>query len=405
MYLFSTIFDAILLVTVPTCICKPRFQQFGQILCAMMAILLLMLLIDWTAKHPSDIYFISLAIFYFSVFTTKLYSQSSLLLHGVIAAIILFFLQIFELIFISLFPDLNLFWSLLFSRFTTAVLCLLLIRFSGSLTKLSKWAHLLLLLSYIAAYSFMISLSAETATLWCLFALCMLFILFTITLCGHYRRIKMDAAHLSAENSLLRQKNQSLSSTQTVLSQQAHDYKKHLETIFGLTPEPAAHDYINRLLKTHLSRGGRCRCGNEVIDSIIDGKENEALSKNIRFHYDIRLGAPLKIDPVDIATILNNQLDNALEACTLASDERQIEILIEQRDRFVCFNVKNTVKDNPLSSYGSSYSGRLPSQKGIGHGFGIANIIEAAKKYDGTLSQSCENGYFISTVLVQNPDN
>ena len=137
----------------------------------------------------------------------------------------------------------------------------------------------------------------------------------------------------------------------------------------------------------------------------MDGKENEALAKNIRFHYDIRLGAPLKMDPVDIATILNNQLDNALEACTSVLDERQIEVAIEQRDRFVYFNVKNTVKDNPLSSYGSSYSGRLPSQKGVGHGFGIANIIEAAKKYDGTLSQSCENGYFISTVLVQNPDN
>ena len=181
---------------------------------------------------------------------------------------------------------------------------------------------------------------------------------------------------------------------------QMHDFKNHLRTIDGLVKgNEEAEKYIDELLQTSYAQARECRCGNSVIDAIINCKFAEARERGITMNYNISVDNPLPVAAVDLCAILSNQLDNAIEACEKTpEDRRQIDVEILQRNRLVYFKVVNDAPGDPFDE-----KRRLRTTKddsdGL-HGLGIANILDAARRNGGELKNEYKDGKFYSTAMI-----
>lgn len=164
-----------------------------------------------------------------------------------------------------------------------------------------------------------------------------------------------------------------------------HDMKTHLAALKEYTSEnKAATEYINNLLEDIGESEIYSNTGNIAFDSIINYKLRNAKKENIKL--DLRLFVPpvINVEVADIATILGNLLDNALEAVAKVND-KIIRLDIE-------FG-----KGGLLTKIENSYNGELQyvekkreeemqivSLKGDGeHGYGLKNIRLSLEKYNG----------------------
>jgi len=110
-----------------------------------------------------------------------------------------------------------------------------------------------------------------------------------------------------------------------------HDIKMHMTTLKGLTlankPEETA-AYLNNLLGGIAETEHYSATGNIAIDSIINYKLKDAAQENIKLELRLQVPPELNVELSDMAAILGNLLDNALEAVAKA-EEKRIKLNIE----------------------------------------------------------------------------
>lgn len=224
----------------------------------------------------------------------------------------------------------------------------------------------------------------------------------SVTINAKYLSEKSEKNFLTLANVMMEKNFREYRDTQNTIRKQVHDFKNHLRIIESMLPDDSkARGYLTDLLEASYKNAQNCNCGNEVIDSIINCKMNEALNKNIEFIHKIQLNTKMNISSVDICAILANQIDNALEACMKIEEDkpRHIKVEIWQKESFVFFKVTNTVKENPFKN--SHELQTTKADKKI-HGFGIKSIQDTAEKYNGYLKNCYMDECFVSLVMTSN---
>lgn len=225
----------------------------------------------------------------------------------------------------------------------------------------------------------------------------------SITISTKYQNEKSEKELMSMANMMLEKNYIQMKESQDIIRKQVHDFKNHIRTLNGMLEDNSnAKEYTKELLSASYQQAQYCHSGNDIIDSIINCKMNEAAENNIEFIHKIHLNSQLYISFADICAILANQIDNAIEACVkIPNDkERFVKVEIWNKESFVFFKVTNTVFQNPFDN-----SHNLKTTKDNSdymHGFGIKNIQETASKYGGTLKNDYSNNCFISLVMVSN---
>ena len=113
----------------------------------------------------------------------------------------------------------------------------------------------------------------------------------------------------------------------------------------------------------------------------MSGKELQCKEKNISFHYTINRQCISLMNEVDLALLLINSLDNAIE--NIAENNREIYLDIKEDHNAVIMKVENSVdidvlKENPT----------LESQKKDkkAHGYGITSLKMLVEKYKGNIT-------------------
>lgn len=250
-------------------------------------------------------------------------------------------------------------------------------------------------------------ISLQTAVIFSLFFIILTIVIsiISVVISSKYQNEKREKELIALTNTLMEKNCTEIKHAQDIIRKQVHDFKNHILTIDGMLSEDSnAKKYTKELLETSYQQAQNCHSGNEIIDSIINCKMNEATNQNIEFNHKILLNTKLNISFVDICAILANQIDNALEACAKISidKERSVKVQIWQKESFVFFKVINTVDKNPFDSLNNLKSTKDNSD--TMHGLGIKNIRETAAKYDGFLKNNYIDGYFISLVMVSNHD-
>ena len=144
--------------------------------------------------------------------------------------------------------------------------------------------------------------------------------------------------------------------------------------------------------------------GVEIVDAVLNVKQNEGIKNNIKT--DIRASYPHNrgIVSVDICTILGNLLDNAIEACAKVEpkEKRHINVRISYTENIVMIKIENTVSENPFLRKTPLETTKKDRKS---HGLGISIVKKTTEKYHGDLKQICENGVFVSKVILYSNSN
>ena len=187
-----------------------------------------------------------------------------------------------------------------------------------------------------------------------------------------------------------------------------HEMKNHMTNIKGLAGAGEygeIEDYIRRMDETMQELEYKYVTGNAVTDVIINDKWRRAEKAGIRFDADFRYGG--EIPAFDLGIILNNLLDNAIEACEkLESGKGFIRLMLKRKKQFLLLEVENSFDGTaPVQTDGGL---TLPTTKqstlpGIitEHGIGLENVRDVAERYFGGVNIKVKGDVFHVTVMLQ----
>ena len=169
-----------------------------------------------------------------------------------------------------------------------------------------------------------------------------------------------------------------------------HDMRSHLsnislyvKTIIGTDSEELK-SYIGKMEETVSRLDFIYQTGNPITDIIIHQKSQEAQKKKIQFDVDFIFPSKQKIDAYDVGVVLDNALENAIEACCEVEGEKSIYLHAFVKGNLFFIEIENSYSGKVVFDVET----RLPvSHKKDAklHGLGISNIQRCAKKYMGDI--------------------
>ena len=186
-----------------------------------------------------------------------------------------------------------------------------------------------------------------------------------------------------------------------------HEMKNHMANIKGLTEAGEygeIEEYVRRMDETMQELEYKYVTGNAVTDVIINDKCRRAEKAGIRFGADFRYGGEIPV--FDMGIILNNLLDNAIEACEkLEPGKGFIRLSLKRKKQLLILYVENSFDGAVPVSKGSSLP---PTTKqsilpGIitEHGIGLENVRDIAERYFGGVNIKVKGDVFHVTVMLQ----
>lgn len=135
--------------------------------------------------------------------------------------------------------------------------------------------------------------------------------------------------------------------------------------------------------------------GHPSIDSIIENKLIKCDELNITANLSYQYRELITVNEIEIAVIVGNILDNAIEACQKVDcSEKEIwgSIVVDRQN--IIINIKNTaISSNNLKT------SKIDKKS---HGYGLKSISHIAKKYNGYAKFSFNDNIFTSYVILDN---
>lgn len=185
-----------------------------------------------------------------------------------------------------------------------------------------------------------------------------------------------------------------------------HEMRNHLTNIKGLFESGnfgEMEQYIAKMDEGMDVFELAIKTGNAVTDVIVNDKQKAADKQGITFQSEFLYPKSDRYNAYDIGIIVNNLLQNALEACLkVPAGSRHIFISSRQKRKFFLIEVKNSYEGEIIMDADTD----LPiSTKGNGadslHGIGLSNVKREAEKYMGDVDIKVKKNEFSVTVLLQ----
>ena len=169
-----------------------------------------------------------------------------------------------------------------------------------------------------------------------------------------------------------------------------HDMRGHLESIAAVIRRTSGKnreeldDYIEKMEITVSRLDFAYRTGNPITDVIIHQKKQEAEKQNIFFEADFIYPDKQQIDVYDIGIVLNNALENAIEASITARGKKRISLRSYMKGNLFFIEVENDFSGKIIfdSETGLPISSKEDRKL---HGLGMENIKRCAQKYMGDI--------------------
>ena len=167
-----------------------------------------------------------------------------------------------------------------------------------------------------------------------------------------------------------------------------HDLKSHLESIAAVIRRISGKDkeelgnYIEKMETTVSRLDFAYKTGNPITDIIIHQKKQEAEKHDISFEADFTYPDKQQIDVYDIAIVLNNALENAIEASRNAPGKKTISLRSYMKGNLFFIEVENDCMSEIIFDRETGLPVSSKAEKQL-HGLGMENIQRCAKKYMG----------------------
>lgn len=186
-----------------------------------------------------------------------------------------------------------------------------------------------------------------------------------------------------------------------------HEMKNHMANIKGLTVTEQygeIEEYVQRMDASMQALEYKYTTGNAVTDVIVNDKWNRAEKAGIRFEADFWYGGGIPV--FDLGIILDNLLDNAIEACEkLEPGKGFIRLELKQKKQFLLLTVENSFDGIVSMQEGNSlpHTTKQSTRPEIitEHGIGLKNVHDMAERYYGGVNIKVEKDIFYITVMLQ----
>lgn len=163
-----------------------------------------------------------------------------------------------------------------------------------------------------------------------------------------------------------------------------HDYNNHLAVIYAYLNNNcylATKEYVKDLVKIARDTTEKIKTNISTIESIIDYKIDIAKEKGIEVFLESKINKHLNINENDIAVILFNTIDNAIEACDKIVDKQKyIKMKISINENYFNYYLENSstgiYKHNNLK-FASTKENKS------GHGYGLQNVRYIVENNNG----------------------
>lgn len=180
-----------------------------------------------------------------------------------------------------------------------------------------------------------------------------------------------------------------------------HDYRNHLQAMQAFLASEQMDElnlYMQQLNNELNQVDTIIRTGNTVIDALVNTKLTQARRKGVELDATALAPAQLSIDNIDLAIILGNLLNNAIEATTERINvnedkERFIRLYIAPMKGTLYINLTNTMEQAPHQYF---LSLKAPNRQG----YGIERIDRTVKKYQGIVNRQWEEGVFATEITI-----
>ncbi|MFD1178116.1 sensor histidine kinase [Paenibacillus puldeungensis] len=203
------------------------------------------------------------------------------------------------------------------------------------------------------------------------------------------RQHKLEQEKSFYQLNLLRYEN--LEQEQFQVRRLRHDMANHLQTMSSL-PDQELREYLGQLLHSPAMGSSYRYSDNSIINAVWGAKQPLMEQMGIETEISVTVPAKLSIDGVDLCAVFANSLDNAIEACErLPVGQRTIKVKARADKGMFVLQVQNPLLEPPKKRNGRFATGKTDL---AAHGFGLASIEEIARRYDGSVSITTEDGQF-----------
>ena len=176
-----------------------------------------------------------------------------------------------------------------------------------------------------------------------------------------------------------------------------HDYKNTILALNAMA-EKGEYSELTRFLSEEkeslADRAEYFHTGSSAADTVINTKYSVAKENGIPFTVNARLPEHYPVSETDLARLIGNLIDNALEASQKES-EPFIEVMLSSVRGFLLINITNCCTAPPDIT-------RTSKADKHHHGIGLNSGRDIAEKNNGSFQLVFEDGRAIATVMIPN---
>ena len=184
-----------------------------------------------------------------------------------------------------------------------------------------------------------------------------------------------------------------------------HD-QRHLLTaltrLLQLGDIKKALDLLAEMTAQNCANSAKVFCNNNLINAILMDASQRCGQLGVAFHATARIPEPVEVEDVDLASLLMNIVNNAIESCERQSDKENvlIDFCIYTSGGCLAVRCENTIDKIPKITGERIASTKEPD--GRPHGIGLESIAYITNKYDGDINIQAERSLFSIKVVIQN---
>lgn len=185
--------------------------------------------------------------------------------------------------------------------------------------------------------------------------------------------------------------------TMQLVNEKYHDLKQLLQKFQGQVPQ----HQLEKLEQEIGAYDAYCQTGNKVLDVTLAEKRIACDQKKILLTCYAGGQALDGIEELDLYSLLNNTLNNAIKAVSALPQEKRFVTLTAKREEgMLSIHAENPCVDAPEFRDGLPVSRRNADY----HGFGMKSMQRIVEKYGGSLAAKCQNEMFYLDMVLFAPD-
>lgn len=175
-----------------------------------------------------------------------------------------------------------------------------------------------------------------------------------------------------------------------------HDIKSKLLNIRALL-EQGRIDEAKHYLDENIEAGAFNRkiifTDSMAIDAVLNSHQQKCEEMGINSTMKLECAIDPKME-LDIAVLLTNLLDNAVEAA-VKTPEKEVELLINRKGNTLCILVQNSYDGNLRKEKEHMVTSKQDESR---HGYGVSNVKDIVDKYDGIYDYDADNKVFTTKI-------